>query len=79
MLNARRLYADKDKAVIVVESVDIRCENAETAVGFLALSRPVAVVTSTVDGTCAVDLDSQSVNLERLLAEAGQLRPLLFD
>ncbi len=79
MLSARRLYVDEDKVVIVVESVDIRCESAQNTVGFVALSLPVSVVTSTAEGTRAVDLDSQPVKLERLLDEARQLRSLLFD
>jgi hypothetical protein len=76
-LRARRVYDDEDRTVVVVESIDIRFRKADEGFGFLARSEPVAVVVATADGTHAVDVNAEPLDVVRLIDEVPELGDLV--
>lgn len=76
-LKATRLYADDRQTVIVINTVDIRHEQTDAALGLYASSKPVAVVVSAASGTRAIDMNAEPLDLDRLLDDAGEVGALL--
>lgn len=76
-LNARGIYRDDWKTVIVIESTDIRYERSDDVLGLLAWSKPVAVVVSETSHAHAVDMNAEPVDLGRLLDNVDGLSALL--
>lgn len=77
-LRARRIHSDERQAIIVVESFETRHSIDDDSLGVFAWSEPAAVVVLSADGARAVDMDGNSLDLERLIRDTGELSALMW-
>jgi len=68
-LRTSTVFADQGLTVAVAESLEFRVDRAERTRLVTGALKPVAVIVSGPDGTCAFDMDGQPVDLEYLGSE----------
>jgi len=77
MLKAARIYDDGRRTVIVVAGSEIRAGRGSAVLQLIARAEPVAIVVCAADGSRAIDMASQPLDLDRLIEKTAGLDVLL--
>lgn len=73
-LRSREIYKDSNITLIAVESIAFRPSKTAFGIHLSGTIEPIAVIVSSPDGTTALGMDGQAVDLDQLRRDLPDIR-----
>ncbi len=77
-LRARRIYSDPARTIVAVESVELVAHRTSGRFQLFGRAEPSAIVVAGGDGSYALDMQCEPVDLDRLRREVPELDAMIM-